>query len=90
MALCSSRVAVLLLLLSLLVTLMSSPPCVAARALLADGLAGGEAPHVEGVKKEGGSTVASGLRGSPAYAARTAAGNAARVMGSVPSPGVGH
>uniref|UniRef100_A0A0A8ZZX7 Uncharacterized protein n=1 Tax=Arundo donax TaxID=35708 RepID=A0A0A8ZZX7_ARUDO len=94
MALCGGgRVAVLaVLLLSLTVTaLIASPPCAAARVLLA----GGETQEVGSGKKEGGPVAAtaaeSGFRGSPDFAGRrTAAGNVVRVLGSVPSPGVGH
>ncbi|RLM54166.1 hypothetical protein C2845_PM10G02970 [Panicum miliaceum] len=90
------RVAALVLLLALAVALVASPPPCAAAArvrLLADvPRAGGEAP---GYDKTDGSATGSGFRGSPPGfdGGRTtpAAGNAAaRVLGSVPSPGVGH
>ncbi|CAD6340204.1 unnamed protein product [Miscanthus lutarioriparius] len=106
MAACSCRVAVLVLLFSLAVMLVATPPPCAAAArvllLVADvrpraGTAGGE----HGSSKGDGPSLPTAAdesrlrRGSPpaSLAGRrtTAAGNAAaRVLGSVPSPGVGH
>ncbi|CAL5051114.1 unnamed protein product [Urochloa decumbens] len=97
MAVRSCGVAVLVLLLVL--ALAASPPCAAAARVLppADVVVlhagGGEAP--DSGDRTDGSAAGSGLfRGSPpGFGGRrmaAAAGNAARVMGSVPSPGVGH
>lgn len=95
----SCRVAVLVLVL-LLLALVASPPrgAAAARVLLpAAGVAprsGGEAPPGNDGKRDGSAAAGSGFRGPPPpeFGGRRAAvaGNAARVMGSVPSPGVGH
>ena len=96
------RVAALVLLIALAVALVAPPPCGGAAAarvlLLADDVApraGGEAPYVlaEGVTdRTDGSAAGSGFRGSPPGfdGGRTAGNAAARVLGSVPSPGVGH
>ena len=97
------RVAALVLLLALAVALVAPPPCGGAAAarvlLLADDVApraGGEAPYVlaeGGTDRTDGSAAGSGFRGSPPEfdGKMAAVGNAAaRVMGSVPSPGVGH
>ncbi|CAL5036839.1 unnamed protein product [Urochloa decumbens] len=85
---CGAAVLVLLLVLAL---------AAAARVLLpADVVvpraAGGEAPGNGGDRTDG-SAAGSEFRGSPpGFGGRrmAEAGNAARVMGSVPSPGVGH
>lgn len=90
---CGRRVALVLVLLVLLLLTFASPQCAAARVLLADvrphaAARGLTPPHLEGGDKQQGlsvSVAAAGVRGSPA-----ATGNAARVLGSVPSPGVGH
>jgi hypothetical protein len=97
----SCRVAVLVLVLVLLLlALVASPPrgAAAARVLLpAAGVAprsGGEAPPGNDGKRDGSAAAGSGFRGPPPpeFGGRrvAVAGNAARVMGSVPSPGVGH
>jgi hypothetical protein len=95
MAVCSGRgVAVLVLLLSLLVAF--ARPCTAGRVLLAVHDGPRAPPHVEDDGQGGSSSskaaAASGGRGSPAAVSSgtTADNAAARVLGSVPSPGVGH
>jgi len=85
------RVAALVLLLALAV---APPPCAAAARvrLLADvPRATREAPGYD--KTDGSAAAGSGFQGSPPEfdGKMAAVGNAAaRVMGSVPSPGVGH
>ncbi|CAN6191028.1 unnamed protein product [Urochloa humidicola] len=104
MAVRSCGVAVLVLL--LLALAAASLPCAAAaRAALlpADVVvpraAGGEAPGNGGDRTDGSAATGtgSGFRGSPPgfggrrmAATTVVVGNAARVMGSVPSPGIGH
>jgi hypothetical protein len=91
-----SRTALVLLLLVLLSPLLATPPCAHARELLGSERTAGDA-------KDGEREAATGwtmVRGPPAFGGagrRTTSGLstaavavAARVLGSVPSPGVGH
>jgi hypothetical protein len=91
------RVAALVLLLALAVALVVAPPPCAAAArvrLLADvPRATREAPGYDKTDGSAAAAAGSGFRGSPPEfdGKMAAVGNAAaRVMGSVPSPGVGH
>jgi len=86
------RVAALVLLLALAV---APPPCAAAARvrLLADvPRATREAPGYDKTDGSAAAAAGSGFRGSPPGfdGGRTTGNAAARVLGSVPSPGVGH
>ena len=90
------RVAALVLLLALAVALVVAPPPCAAAArvrLLADvPRATREAPGYDKTDGSAAAAAGSGFRGSPPGfdGGRTTGNAAARVLGSVPSPGVGH